>query len=124
MAAIAADRLERPSTAWHCCLEFFSVATRLPEEYRLAPEDALRLIEQILAHLVVLDLPAAERPELLRALASERVTGGRIYDHHIGAVAMSGGARVVVTENVRHFTHLARRGVRVLRAGEILAEIE
>jgi hypothetical protein len=33
--AVAKGRLREPRTAWHCCLELYSVATRLPEEYRL-----------------------------------------------------------------------------------------
>ncbi len=34
MHAVAEKTLPQPATAWHCCLEFFSVATRLPAEYR------------------------------------------------------------------------------------------
>lgn len=34
--AVADGRVDDPKTAWHCCLEFFSVTTRLPEEYRTA----------------------------------------------------------------------------------------
>ena len=30
MDAVAAGRVSSLSTAWHCCLEFFSVATRRP----------------------------------------------------------------------------------------------
>lgn len=43
--AIAAGRIKKPRTAWHCCLEFYAVATRLPEEFRLTPADALALLE-------------------------------------------------------------------------------
>lgn len=46
MDAVAEGRIERPLTAWHCCLEFYSVTTRLPEEYRLEPEAALRLLRE------------------------------------------------------------------------------
>ncbi len=44
MDAVAEGRLRRARTAWHCCLEYYAVATRLPEELRLAPADALRLL--------------------------------------------------------------------------------
>ncbi len=44
MHAVAEGQLPKPGTAWHCCLEFFSVATRLPPEYRLTPVDAARLV--------------------------------------------------------------------------------
>lgn len=33
MARVAEGRFVRPATAWHCCLEFYSVATRLPQEH-------------------------------------------------------------------------------------------
>src|SRR5260221_1242582 len=45
MATVAEGRLKRPLTAWHSCLEFYAVATRLPEEFRLAPADAHRLLQ-------------------------------------------------------------------------------
>ena len=44
--AVAEKTVHAPATAWHCCLEFFSVATRLPPEFRLAPADAVALVEQ------------------------------------------------------------------------------
>jgi predicted nucleic acid-binding protein len=117
--AIAKARLPRAMTAWHCCLEFYSVATRLPEEFRLSPADCLRLVEEeILARLDVRDLPARSRLPLLRAVAAEGLAGGRIYDAHIGEIARLAGARIVVTQNRRHFTSLLRHGVRVLTAGE------
>ena len=40
MHGVAEKTIAPASTAWHCCLEFFSVATRLPPEYRLTPGDA------------------------------------------------------------------------------------
>ncbi|MFL5439266.1 MAG: type II toxin-antitoxin system VapC family toxin [Myxococcales bacterium] len=42
--AVAEKRIGRVSTAWHCCLEFYSVSTRLPPEFRLTPADAARLV--------------------------------------------------------------------------------
>ena len=60
--AVAQKRIPSPATAWHCCLEFFSVATRLPPEYRIQPEDATVLLEQeVMARMTVHDLPAAAR---------------------------------------------------------------
>src|SRR5207249_7949659 len=44
--AVAEKQVQGPATAWHCCLEFFSVATRLPPEFRLAPPDAARLLDE------------------------------------------------------------------------------
>jgi predicted nucleic acid-binding protein len=121
--AIAKKRLPSPITAWHCCLEFYSVATRLPEEFRLSPADCLRLVEEeILERLEVRDLPSRSRLPLLRAVAAEGLAGGRVYDAHIGEIARLAGARTVVTQNRRHFTSLLRHGVRVLTAEEHAAE--
>jgi predicted nucleic acid-binding protein len=119
MTWIASGQIRRSLTAWHCCLEFYSVATRLPEEFRLAPEDALRLVEEeILARFEVRQLPEQAREPFLRALEHERVVGGRVYDAHIAEIARLSGVKVVVTDNRRHFLSLARHGIRVLGAEE------
>lgn len=123
MGAVAERKLSRPATAWHCCLEFYSVATRLPEEIRLLPEDAVRLLEaEVLRRLEVLELPGAERLPFLRAAAGLGVAGGRLYDAHIAEIARSSGAQALVTENPRHFATLLRHGIRVLRAEELVKE--
>ena len=123
--AVAAGRIDGPLTAWHCCLEFYSVATRLPEEYRLTPERALRFVqEEILARYEVVALPATHRQSFLTAAVAEGIVGGRIYDAHIAEVARRHGADTVVTDNRRHFTSLLRHGVRVLESPEALAELE
>ncbi len=120
---VAASRGGRPRTAWHCCLEFYSVATRLPEEFRLAPTDALVLLEsEVFGRFEVRELPAAARREFLRHTAREGIRGGRLYDAHIAEIARRSGSRVVVTENRRHFQGLEASGVRVLSAAELLAE--
>ena len=123
LAAIARGDFGRAQTAWHCCLEFYSVSTRLPEEFRLRPEDAARLVvEEILSRFEVEDLPAASRLPLLREAVADAVAGGRIYDSHIAAVARAQAAKTVVTENRRHFLSLLRAGIVVLTADELVAE--
>ena len=60
--AVAEKRVTAPATAWHCCLEFFSVATRLPPEFRLAPPDAVLLLEEeVFSRIAVYDLPPSDR---------------------------------------------------------------
>jgi hypothetical protein len=125
MDAVADGRIESPLTAWHCCLEFYSVTTRLPEEYRLDPEIALRLLrEEVLARFSVHDLPSELREEFLVSTVGEGTTGGRIYDAHIAEIARQAGARLVATENRRHFTPLLRHGIRVLVSAELANELE
>jgi predicted nucleic acid-binding protein len=123
--ALAEDRLGPASTAWHCCLEFFSVSTRLPAEYRLLPADALRLIEEeIVGRMSVHDLPAADRLPLLRAAVADNSAGGRIYDAHIAEVARTAGAGVIVTDNRRHFLAALRHGIRVDTPAEFVAAMK
>jgi predicted nucleic acid-binding protein len=120
--AVAEGRVKRAATAWHCCLEFFSVATRLPAEYRLSPIDAVRLIdEEICARMEVHDLPSGERLPLLRLAAADGLGGGRIYDAHIAEVARAAGAQIIVTDNRRHFLAALRHGIRVETPTEFLA---
>ena len=121
MTAIAAGQIRRAVTAWHCCLKFYSVATRLPEEFRLPPEDALRLIEEeVLGRFEVRQLPDRAREPFLRTLEHERIVGGRVYDAHIAQIARIARAKAVVTDNRRHFSSLARDGIRVLSAEEFV----
>jgi predicted nucleic acid-binding protein len=124
MDAVADGRIECPMTAWHCCLELYSVTTRLPEEYRLEPEIALRFLrEEVFARFSVHGLPAEQREDFLIATVGEGTKGGRIYDAHIAEIARQAGARLVATENRRHFTSLLRHGIRVLVSAELVEEI-
>jgi predicted nucleic acid-binding protein len=124
MDAVAAGRIQSPLTAWHCCLEFYSVTTRLPEEYRLEPEISLRFLrEEVFARFSVHGLPVERREEFLISAASHGTAGGRIYDAHIAEVARLAGAQLVATENRRHFTSLLRHGIRVLVSVELAEEL-
>jgi hypothetical protein len=56
--------------------------------------------------------------------ARERIAGGRIYDAHIAEVARSAGARVIVTDNRRHFVSALRHGIKVETPSEFLTTIK
>jgi predicted nucleic acid-binding protein len=123
--AVAEKQLSDAGTAWHCCLEFFSVSTRLPAEFRLTPADAAQLVDhEIFGRMAVHDLPAADRLPMLKAAARDGTAGGRIYDAHIAEVARSAGAAVVITDNRRHFIAALRHGIRVETPGEFLAGVK
>lgn len=122
MHAVAEKSVAEPGTAWHCCLEVYSVATRLPPEFRLTPADACRLIgDELLSRLAVHDLPPGEHQGFLRTAAADGIAGGRVYDAHIAEIARAAGARVVVTDNRRHFIAALRHGLRVETPAEFLA---
>lgn len=122
MDGVSEGTVRGPATAWHCCLEFYSVSTRLPPEFRVTPADAVRLLrEEVFARMALHDLPAANREAMLRLVAEDGIAGGRIYDVHIAEVARAAGARVIVTDNRRHFLAALRHGLRVETPGEFLA---
>jgi predicted nucleic acid-binding protein len=124
MTAVAAHHLRRPHTAWHCCLEFYAVSTRLPEEVRLSPPDAWRLIEEeILGRFDVRQLPDDRRRAFLGGVVADRLVGGRIYDAHIAEIARLARVSVVVTDNIRHFASLRRHGLTVMNAAQFVETI-
>ena len=125
MHAVAERQVAAVATAWHCCLEFFSVATRLPREFRLVPADAVQLLErEVFARIAVHDLPSGERLATLKGAAVDGTAGGRIYDTYIAEVARVAGAPVIVTDNRRHFMASLRHGIRVETPAEFLAGLK
>jgi len=122
MHAVAEKQTPAASTAWHCCLEFYSVSTRLPPEFRIAPADAVRLLEEeVFARMSVHDLPAGDRLAMLSSASRDGIGGGRVYDAHIAEVARAADAGVVVTDNRRHFLAALKHGLRVETPTEFLA---
>ena len=123
--AVAEKQVPAPGTAWHCCLEFFSVSTRLPPEFRLSPSDAIHLLQdEVFARMAVHDLPPADRVAMLKTAAADGTTGGRIYDAHIAEVARAAGSTVMITDNRRHFLAALRHGIRVETPSEFLAGLK
>ncbi len=98
-------------------VETYSVLTRLPSPHRLAPADALRLIEENFADTRTVALAASDTWRLLRALANDRVAGGAVYDARIVAAAVKGGASRILTLNGRDFSRLAPDGLAVIVPG-------
>jgi predicted nucleic acid-binding protein len=123
--AVAEGKTAKAGTAWHCCLEVYSVATRLPPEFRLTPAQACELIQaEIFGRLTVHDLPASVRVPFLLAAAEQAIGGGRIYDAHIAEIAKEAGAAVIVTDNRRHFLSALRYGIRVETPAEFAASLK
>jgi predicted nucleic acid-binding protein len=123
LRAVAGGALPDRHTAWHCVLEVLSVATRLPPPYRVAPADAVQLVEEeVLGRFTVHELGKKARVPFLDGLAADRVAGGRIYDAHIAEIARRMGAAAIVTDNPRHFGAVRRAGIRVLTSAELVAD--
>ncbi len=89
------------------------------------PADAVHLVqEEIFGRMSVIDLPAGDRLAFLRTAGQDATAGGRIYDAHIAEVARAAGAKVVVTDNRRHFLAALRYGIRVETPTEFLAGLK
>jgi predicted nucleic acid-binding protein len=118
---VADQRIPQAATAWHCCLEFYSVATRLPEEYRLPIETAQQFVdEEIIARLGVEILTQTDQNSFFHSTAHNGIRGGRVYDFHIGMIALTNSASVIVTENKKHFSLFERQGLPVLNSDEFI----
>lgn len=119
IADVSEGSLKNAITAWHCCLEFFAVTTRLPNEARLLPSESLDILkESVLAHFEIVDLPARARVTTLEGAVRARVAGGRLYDFHIAETARHAEAEIVITGNLRNFQSLRMHGIEVLSPAE------
>lgn len=121
--AVVEGTIADARTAWHCCLEFYAVSTRLPAGYRLSPQQASTILSEILSTFHIEQLRAGARESFIETAPDERVAGGRIYDAHIAEIARGAGAGMVVTDNRRHFTSLMKYGIRILSSAELANEL-
>lgn len=123
LEAVVGGRLKAVHTAWHCCLEFYAVATGLPPGLRVSPQVASQLLrENVIGKMAIEDLPMAARLPFLASAVTEKVAGGRVYDAHIAETARAAGAKIVVSSNRRHFFGLMRYGIRVMTPEEFVEE--
>ena len=122
--AVAEQRIDAPATAWHCCLEFFSVALACPPSSgsrRPTPSSCCRMKSSGGWPFTTC---RQDRLAMLRTAARDTIVGGRIYDAHIAEVARAAGAIVVVTDNRRHFLSALRYGLRVETPTEFLTGLK
>lgn len=92
--------------AGHGLLEALAVLTRLPPPHRLAPADAMTVLERNWSKTETVALTAAETWRSLRDLSDLGIAGGRIYDGCIAAAARKAKCDEILTWNVRHFNGL------------------
>ncbi len=124
LEALAARRLRTGVTAWHCCLEFFSVTTRLPPDYRLSAEAAIALLtEHVFNRVEVVDLPTEDAVEWLKRQSASEIRGGLVYDAHLAQIAHRSGCAMLVTTNLAHFRQVAPHGIEILNPQQFLARM-
>lgn len=108
-------RRERMLIAGPALVESYAVLTRLPTSHRLAPVDALTLLQaNFMDAARVVSLDARAYCELLRAAPTSAIQGGRTYDAVIAACARKAGARVLLTFNEGHFLPFSGPGLDVV----------
>jgi predicted nucleic acid-binding protein len=120
-AATAADLSRRRAAghtfvmAAHAVLEAYAVLTRLPPPHRLAPADALSVLDRNWGQAETIALTGAESWRVVRRHAASGIGGGRVYDGHIAACAQKAKVSEILTWNLRHFDGAI--GVRVVAPG-------
>lgn len=124
LEALEARRLRSCVTAWHCCLEFFSVTTRLPPEYRLSAESAIALLtEHVFDRVQVEGLPVEAAIPWLKRLGGSEVRGGLVYDAHLAHIAHRAGCAILVTSNLSHFRQVAPHGIEILSPTQFIGRM-
>lgn len=97
-------RKQRMIVAGPALIETYSVLTRFPAPHRIAPSDALNLLEENFMRAVkVVGLGAANYRTLLRGAPDAGVSGGRVYDAVIAACARKARVDALLTFNEKHF---------------------
>jgi predicted nucleic acid-binding protein len=106
---------ERMIVAAPALIEAYSVLTRLPAPYRLAPADALAVLQSgFVRGAQLVALPATGYRDVLGNAPGSGIAGGRIYDEIIGACCLRGRATTLLTFNLEHFESFRARGLDVV----------
>lgn len=92
--------------ATHTLAELFAVLTRLPVVPRIAPREALRLVEVNLEGFFIVALETQDYLRALNRLAALGLSGGAVYDALIAEAALKAGVERLLTLNRRHFVRL------------------
>ena len=87
----------------------------MPAPHRLAPADALALLEgNFIDGVRVISLDAEGYRSLLKRAAGDGISGGRTYDAIIAECAVRAQAAALLTFNALHFQALGAAQVRVV----------
>lgn len=97
--------------AGHALVETYAVLTRLPGDARVAPADAVTLIEENFPAALMLSAPLAGRAH--RELANSGVAGGATYDGLVALAAREHDA-VLATRDARARSTYETVGVSVM----------
>ncbi len=93
----------------HALFETYAVMTRLPAPHRLAPADAVALLDDNFKSTRLATLSARSVGSVLRRLGAANFGGGITYDAIILEAAVEAGASELLTLNERDYDRLEPR---------------
>jgi predicted nucleic acid-binding protein len=99
--------LEMASVSAYAISDLYNTLTAMPPSLRLAPRNALLVLETYLQRLTPVTLTAEECVETLRSTANLGHSGATIYDALHLACARKVGAKQIYTWNPGHFRRIA-----------------
>ena len=97
----------------HALLEAFSVLTRIPPPYQLAPKAAELVLQNNFGTATIAPIHPGFSWQVIPHTISRGFWGGRIYDAAIALATYEAGARLLLTWNVKHFISVAPVGLEI-----------
>lgn len=94
------------ATRTHTLAEMFSTLTGGRLGFRIHPDDAAAMIEEITKKFYFVDLSPAEIKSALNQAESKGVRGGRVHDWLHAVAAKKSGAQELLTDNYADFAGL------------------
>ena len=83
--------------------EIYSTLTRLPPKHRATPGEAVGFLESVYTRFSFVSLDAVDYFACIREAASNRISGGTVYDALIAKCAIQAGVDQIFTWNTRHY---------------------
>ncbi len=93
--------------AAHSLAELYATLTGMKAPNRFLPDQAMLILEQVMATLTCVPLNSEEIFEAIRDLAEMKLHGGIVYDALILACARKCKAEAIYTWNEKHFKMIA-----------------
>lgn len=100
---VSAATKDTAGCAIHAITEVYSVLTRIPLPERLAPRDALAVVDLIRSTFRIVSLTATEHLDVIRTTAENGLSGGIVHDAIILECAFKANATAIYTLNPKDF---------------------
>lgn len=101
--------------ALHTLAEFYSVVTRIPLDVQIDPQNARRLVKEILIeHFSLVEPSAKDYESAMDRVVEQNLRGGAIHDALILQTALKKKTTHLVTWNLKHFERLSRGEIKIV----------